>query len=217
MIADEVDGPSADEHERSDHRDDGGADHDVAIACAKLADNGTAAVGEHHRAASLDNGRGLLGHDISAEIEFARRDPDQSDHERGSETDHHNLEVGGAVCGVHRPVHIINQITLNSTGTLYFRTMHPIPKYRAPASIWLISIGRFRDRLDGFYPMSPPENSAAKALAVGEDTSVNSRVRRRACAVPGEPEYWNVRYWHLADIPGPNHKCVQCEMSAYEP
>jgi hypothetical protein len=30
MIADEVDGPGADEHERSDHRDDGGADHDVA-------------------------------------------------------------------------------------------------------------------------------------------------------------------------------------------
>jgi hypothetical protein len=30
MIADEVDGPGADEHEPSDHRDDGGADHDVA-------------------------------------------------------------------------------------------------------------------------------------------------------------------------------------------
>ena len=30
MIADEVDGPGADEHEQSDHRDDGSADHDVA-------------------------------------------------------------------------------------------------------------------------------------------------------------------------------------------
>src|SRR5262249_36784850 len=30
MIADEVDGPGADEHEQRDLRDDGGADHDVA-------------------------------------------------------------------------------------------------------------------------------------------------------------------------------------------
>jgi GTP cyclohydrolase I len=30
MIADEVDGPRADEHERSDHRDNGGAHHDAA-------------------------------------------------------------------------------------------------------------------------------------------------------------------------------------------
>ena len=30
MIADEVDGPRTYEHERSDHRDDGGADHDLA-------------------------------------------------------------------------------------------------------------------------------------------------------------------------------------------
>jgi hypothetical protein len=30
MIADEVDGPRTDEHDRSDHRDDGGADHSVA-------------------------------------------------------------------------------------------------------------------------------------------------------------------------------------------
>jgi hypothetical protein len=36
--------------------------------------------------------------------------------------------------------------------------------------------------------------------AVSENTSVNDRVRRRACAVLGEPEKRNVRYWHLADI-----------------
>jgi hypothetical protein len=34
MIADEVDSPDADEHERSDHRDDGGADHVISSCLA---------------------------------------------------------------------------------------------------------------------------------------------------------------------------------------
>jgi len=121
-------------YERAPSRPRGGL---VIGGKRKLADNRTAAVGERYRAASFDNGRSLRGHDISAEIEFARRDPDQSDHERATQTDHHNLEVGGAVCSVHRPVHTPNQITSNATGTLYFRTMNPIPKYKAPASNWL--------------------------------------------------------------------------------
>jgi len=38
----------------------------------KLADNRAAAVGEHHRAASFDNGRSLRGHDISKGFNPAR-------------------------------------------------------------------------------------------------------------------------------------------------
>jgi hypothetical protein len=72
---------------------------------AELADNRTAAVGERHRSASLDNGWRLRAHDIRAEIEFARRDADHRDHERPSKTDHHNFEVGGPVCGVQRRIH----------------------------------------------------------------------------------------------------------------
>ena len=89
-------------YERAPSRPRGGL---VIGGKRKLADNRTAAVGERYRAASFDNGRSLRGHDISAEIEFARRDPDQSDHERATQTDHHNLEVGGAVCGVQRRIH----------------------------------------------------------------------------------------------------------------
>jgi hypothetical protein len=36
MIADEVDGPGADEHKRSDHGDDSGADHGVALIFAGI-------------------------------------------------------------------------------------------------------------------------------------------------------------------------------------
>src|SRR6185437_5044191 len=33
------------------------------------------------------------------------RDADHGYHQRSGKPDHHDLEVGGAVCGVHRPVH----------------------------------------------------------------------------------------------------------------
>ena len=70
-----------------------------------LADGRAAAVGEDHRAAGLDHGRGLRGQDIGAEIELLRGNADHGDQQRGGKPDHHDLEVGGAVCGVHRPVH----------------------------------------------------------------------------------------------------------------
>ena len=100
--------------------------------CAELAYNRTAAVREHHRATSFDNGRGLRGHDVRAKIEFARRDADDGDHDRSGKTDHHNLEVGGAVCGVQRRVHATDEITSNANGTLSIRTMPPIPTYKTP-------------------------------------------------------------------------------------
>src|SRR5262245_64102949 len=71
----------------------------------ELPHNRTTAVSEQHRAASLNNGRGLRGHDISAEIEIAHRDADHYDHERSSKAHRHDLKMGGAVCGVERPVH----------------------------------------------------------------------------------------------------------------
>src|SRR5262249_44459310 len=70
-----------------------------------LSDSRTAAVGKHGWATRLDDGRIMRGHDVRAEIEFARRDADDSYQKRGNEPHHHNLEVGGTVCRVHRPVH----------------------------------------------------------------------------------------------------------------
>src|SRR5438105_14167100 len=64
----------------------------------------TVAIGEYDPTTGLDNARVLRGHDISAKIEFARRDADHGDHQRSGEPDHHTLEAGGAVYGVHRPV-----------------------------------------------------------------------------------------------------------------
>ncbi len=65
----------------------------------------SAAVGENHGAAGLDHGRGLRGQDVGAEIELTRGNADHRDQQRGGKAHHHDLEVGGAVCGVHRPVH----------------------------------------------------------------------------------------------------------------
>jgi len=71
----------------------------------ELADAGPVAVREDHGRTGLDYGGTLCGHDIGAEIEFGGRDPDDGNQQRGQKPNHHDLEVGGSVCGVHRPVH----------------------------------------------------------------------------------------------------------------
>src|SRR5215470_1622512 len=65
----------------------------------------TTAVSEQHRAASLNNGRGLRGHDISAEIEIAHRDAAPCEHERSSKAPRHDPKMGGAGCGVEPRTH----------------------------------------------------------------------------------------------------------------
>src|SRR6476660_409974 len=102
-----------------------------SVAWAELTDNRTAAVGEHHRAASLDDGWRLRGHDIRAEIEFARRDADHRDHKRRSKTDHHNFEVGGAVCGVQRRIHATPEHFERQRNTVFWDTAL-IPTYKTP-------------------------------------------------------------------------------------
>src|SRR5262249_55538788 len=62
-----------------------------------LSDSRTVAVGIHNRAARLENGWILRGHDVRAEIEFTRGDADNGDQKRSCEPYHHNLEVSGAV------------------------------------------------------------------------------------------------------------------------
>jgi hypothetical protein len=89
----------------------------------ELADNRTAAVGENYRATSLDYGLGLRRHDVRAKIEFAGRDSDDDDHDGGSKSDHDNLEVGGAVCGMQRPIHVGDEISPKPKGLLYLWAM----------------------------------------------------------------------------------------------
>jgi hypothetical protein len=69
--------------------------------CAELADDRTAPVGEDHGCTCLDHSRGVCGHNVGAKIEFAARDPDNGNQQRGDEPNHYNLEVGGSVCSVH--------------------------------------------------------------------------------------------------------------------
>ena len=73
----------------------------------KLTDDWTAPVSEHDRAAGLDDRWVLRAHDVRAQIKFAPRDADHGDQKRGDEPNRHDLEVGGSVRSVHRPVHKI--------------------------------------------------------------------------------------------------------------
>ena len=108
----------------------------VKQAKHELADNRTAAVGEHHRAASFDNGRRLRSHDISAEISSRAEIPIKANMSAPARPTTAILRwvVRLAVC--------IDQFIPSTksprmlAGTLYFRTMNPIPKYKAPASNW---------------------------------------------------------------------------------
>src|SRR5262249_20901283 len=78
-----------------------------SVFCTELTDDRTTLVGEDHRRTSLDHSRGACSHNVGAKIEFAPRDPDDGDQQRGDEPNHHDLEVGGSVCSVQRPVHSI--------------------------------------------------------------------------------------------------------------
>ena len=70
-----------------------------------LADDRTAAVGKDHGRTGLDHSGALCGHNIDAEIELLHRDADYGDQQRGGKANQHDLEVGGSVCGINRPVH----------------------------------------------------------------------------------------------------------------
>jgi len=54
----------------------------------------------------------------------SRGDSDNGDHNRGGQSDHDNLEVGGAVCGVQRPIHVADEISSRGKALLYLQTMH---------------------------------------------------------------------------------------------
>ena len=71
----------------------------------ELADDRTDFVGEHDRTASLNNGGGLRRHDVGAQVELAGRNADHCDEDRSDESDHHDLQVGGAICGIEGRVH----------------------------------------------------------------------------------------------------------------
>ena len=72
-----------------------------------LANRRRVAIGEYDRAASLDDGWILRGHDVGTEIQLARRYADHGNQQGRSQPHHHDLEVGIAVSGVHGPVHDI--------------------------------------------------------------------------------------------------------------
>ena len=90
----------------------------------ELADRRTDAIGENDRATGLDYGLALRRHDVRAKIEFAGGDSDDGDHNRSGQSDHDNLEVGSAVCGVQRPIHVADEISSRGKGLLYLQTMH---------------------------------------------------------------------------------------------
>lgn len=96
----------------------------VERGSTELADNRTATIGENDRAASFDYGLGLRRHDVRAKIEFAGRNTDDGDHDGRSKSDHDDLEVGSAVCGVQRPIHVANEISSKPNGLLYFWATH---------------------------------------------------------------------------------------------
>ena len=95
----------------------------VERGSVELADNRTGAVGENYRATGLDYGLGPRCHDVRTKIEFAGRDSDDGDHDGGSKSDHDNLEVGGAVCGVQRPIHVADETSSKPNGLLYLWAM----------------------------------------------------------------------------------------------
>ena len=99
----------------------------MRIDVRRSADDRTVHIGEHDRTTSLDDGGGLRGHDVGAQIELARRNADHCDQDRGDEADHHNLQVGGAICGVEGRVHGAEEITSDARRILYLRT---IPLYQ---------------------------------------------------------------------------------------
>jgi hypothetical protein len=90
----------------------------------RLADHRSAAIGENDRATGLDYCLALRRHDVRAKIEFASGNSDDSDHNRGGQSDHDDLEVGSAVCGVQRPIHVADEISSMGKGLLYLQTMH---------------------------------------------------------------------------------------------
>lgn len=71
----------------------------------QLAYDRTAAVSEHHGSTGFDRGQGPRGQYIDAWIKLLHGDAGHGDQQRRGKSNHHNLEVGVSVCGVHRPVH----------------------------------------------------------------------------------------------------------------
>ena len=74
-----------------------------------LADDRNVAVREDHWRTGLYHSGAMCSHDIGSEIAYVPGNADRQDQHRDGKAGHYNLQMGCAICGVHRPVHGILQ------------------------------------------------------------------------------------------------------------